>query len=436
MPVRLLSAILGIAAGALCFSTSTTSASDGDAAAAAPLTIAAPTDYPDVKLSNQGSNGRVAFSPVDPRHLAVAIDDDPECSVRASADGGKTWQRPVRLPRLPGTDCSSRYGNGRPVVAYATNGRLLYAAHRYRTFDPTYTTGVAVSVSADHGATWSAPKSVFERPEEYDDIGVCDLHLVVAPDGPRVSVFTLFCGYSTVRTYLMSTVDQGKNWSAPKKITETFKESFDGDWTQFSWALGRGGVILVARAFWNNGGPGTAIFVGKSTDSGTTIAYNVADSDSELWLDDPDIKIGAAGTAQLVYRKGDGIFYKFSLPPYDTWSAEPVRLDEQNPRGSPTEPRLALGACAGSSVLHVTWVERLNAAKGGVFYSRKVARPGYPWSQPLKIGTFAQGEWYEFVESDLAAAGPRAFSVFTGYPTPPQIMHVGGSRVSSGVTCE
>lgn len=431
MSVRLLSAILGIAAGALCFSTSTTSASDGDEAAAASVTIAAPTDYPDVKLSKREWNGSVAFSPVDPGRLAVALADDGDCYVKASADGGRTWGKLVRLAPFSNNNCASY---ARPAVAYATNGRLFYA-YRYQTFSPTNTTGVAVTVSADHGATWSAPKSVFESPEEYDDVGVCDLHLVAAPDGPKVSVFTLFCGYSTYRTYLMSTADQGKNWSAPKKITETFKESFDGDWTQFSWALGRGGVILVARAFWIDGGPGTAIFVGKSTDSGTTIAYNVADSDSGLWLDDPDIKIGAAGAAQLVYRKGNGIFYKFSLPPYDTWSAEPVRLDEQNPQGSPTEPRLALGDCAESSVLHVTWLERLNATKGGVFYTRRLARTGSPWSQPLKIGAFVQGEWYDLAESDLAAAGPNAFSVVTGYPPPPQKSGIIGSRVSSGVTC-
>lgn len=434
MSLQLLLAAFAIAAGVVFSSTSTTSAADGDAAeataAVAPLTTAPPTDYPDVTLSDRGSNGGVAFSPADPRRLAVALDSDPECSVRASADGGKTWGQPVPLPRLAGTSCGSRYG--RPVVAYATNGRLLYAAHRYRTFDPTYTTGVAVSVSADHGATWSAPKSVFERPEEYDDIGVCDLHLVVAPDGPRVSVFTLFCGYATFRTYLMSTVDQGKNWSVPKKITENFKEEFDGDWTHFSWAVGRGGVILVARAFW--GGLGTAIFVGKSTDLGTTFAYNIADSDGSLWLDEPDIKIGAAGTAHLVYPKGDGIFYKFSLPPYTTWSANAVRLDGQNPQGSPVEPRLAAGACGGSSVLHVTWVERLNGTKGGVFYTRKVARPGHPWSEPLSVGAFAQAEeWYDFVESALAAAGPRAFSAFTG--SSPQGSSVRGSRVFSGVAC-
>lgn len=440
MRVRHLLSTIGIAIGGLLASAGGTAAADGGAGAAtlletpiAELAIAPPTDHPNIRLSSRGANGRVTFSPVDPRRLAVAIASNLECYVKTSADGGKTWGGLVPLPRLPGTDCT---GLARPVVTYATNGRLLYAASRYEKHDAGYTTGVAVSVSTDHGATWSAPKSVFERPEDYDSTGVCDLHLVVAPDGPRVYVFTLFCGYHSAKTYLMSAVDQGRNWSAPKEITYSFLESLYGDWLEFSWAVGHGGVILVARGFWkDNSEP--AVYFGKSTDQGTTITYDIVDYDSELWLDDPDIKIGSSGTAHLVYRKGDGIFYKFSLPPYGAWSAATVRLNNDDPQGSAVEPRLAIGACALGNVLHVTWVEALDQTQpGAILYARRVARPGYAWSEPLKVGRFIPGEWSYLAETDLAAAGSKAFAVFTKFPNPRDPGAIVGSRISSGIPCQ
>jgi hypothetical protein len=99
-------------------------------------------------------------------------------------------------------------------------------------------------------------------------------------------------------------------------------------------------------------------------------------------------------------------------------------------------PQLAVGACGQASVLHATWVESLGVlpdSSGKIVYTRKVAQLGYAWSDPLKVGQLKNGIY----TNGLAAAGPKAFSVFGGRTSPASLNRWGifGSRISSGVTC-
>jgi hypothetical protein len=61
-----------------------------------------------------------------------------------------------------------------------------------------------------------------------------------------------------------------------------------------------------------------------------------------------------------------------------------------------------------------------------------VAQRGYTWSDPLNIGTFPVK--YGIYTNGIAAAGAKAFSVFSGRPAPDK-WGIAGSRISSGVTC-
>ena len=113
------------------------------------------------------------------------------------------------------------------------------------------------------------------------------------------------------------------------------------------------------------------------------------------------------------------------------WSAEPVRFDDDVPQADVRAPHLAVGVCAQASVLHATWVGVSDPSK--ILYTRRVAQPGYAWSDPLKVGNLKNGIYTHGV----AAAGPKAFSVFAGRtaPDPQNKWGIIGSRVSSGVTC-
>jgi hypothetical protein len=176
--------------------------------------------------------------------------------------------------------------------------------------------------------------------------------------------------------------------------------------------------------------------VARSADHGASFLYGVADQSNDLSLRDPDIKIGPSGTAHLVYAKGSNpgsaVLYKYSYAPYGNWSAEPVRLDNSVPEANVATPQLAVGACGRASILHATWADLLNGASK-VFYTRKIAQRGYAWSEPLKVGELKNGIY----TNGLAAAGPKAFSIFSGRtaPDPQNKWGIAGSRISSGVTC-
>jgi hypothetical protein len=212
----------------------------------------------------------------------------------------------------------------------------------------------------------------------------------------------------------------------------------------FALAAGRGGNVFVAYG-WEDGWPlydqsVYTVRVARSADHGASFIYGVADQNDDLdnRLRNPDIEIGPSGTAHLVYEEqhdpGTAILYKYSYAPYSRWSGEPVRLDDV-PYVGLTTPRLAVGTCGKASVLHATWLESLDVSDfpSKVLYARKVARPGYAWSDPLKVGTLKNGIY----TNGLAAAGPKAFSVFAGKtaPDPQNKWGIFGSRVSSGVTC-
>jgi hypothetical protein len=113
--------------------------------------------------------------------------------------------------------------------------------------------------------------------------------------------------------------------------------------------------------------------VARSANHGASFLYGTADqystadpNDGMLVLREPDIEIGPLGTAHLVYamgyNPGSAVLYKYSFPPYSTWSAESVQLDDSAPQASLGLPRLAVGACGQTSVLHATWAEFLNQA--------------------------------------------------------------------------
>lgn len=444
--------VIGIAAAGIFVSAAAVAALDGNGstpAASAPspaLTVGPPTDYPDVRLLSGGSgyafSSSVAFNPANPKQLAVVLGRG--CYVKRSRDGGKTWGPLVELPQLPGVGCYTT-----PAIAYTATGGRLYAAYVYSGNSGDGgcedLSGIAFSVSTDQGATWSSPKMVFKEYCNfyYSPAGFRDVNLAVAPDGPEIyAVGYQTEGHGEQHVLFSSSSDQGASWNPEKEIASGSGFGEPPILHGFALAAGRKGDVFVSYGIEEYlSGFIYRLQVARSADHGASFLYGTADQysstrrDESLVLSQPDIKIGPSGTAHLVYGKGgEAILYKYSFPPYRTWSAEAVRLDDDIPGAIARSPRLAVSACGGAGVLHATWLEALEGSQPSeINYTRKVARPGYDWSEPLRVGGLKHGIY----EHGLAAAGAKAFSVFSGRTAPEGEDRWGtfGTRISSGITC-
>ncbi len=405
----------------------------GAASPIAELTVGPPADYPDVRLFNgYGFSGQAAFNPRDPKRLAVGIvvvGNPSQCSVRTSADGGKTWAPPVPLRPLPGA-IGTCYYQFVPAITYGADGRLYaaYVYHRSSAYG-----GVAVSSSADQGQTWTVPKSAFGDVWLEDSLD--NLRLAPSADGHLYAgaILSNYAGGGYQDSILFSSsADQGSSWSPVKSVITTYPDTGRTIYG-FSLAAGRKGDVLVAYGWEEYRSDYYSILkVARSTNHGGSFTYGAADEQpGSRQLSVPDIKIGPLGTAHLVYLRdvntGAEVDYKFSSPPYQNWSATPVRLGAG---ATVRQPLLALGGCGAATVLHATWREYVTNSTR-IRYVRRLARAGSAWSAPLKVGQINS-----VFEQGLAAAGPNAFAVFSGRTsTGPDKWGILGSRISSGITC-
>lgn len=406
----------------------------------AELSEAPPVDYPDVRLlRGYLSDGPAAFNPADPKQLVVGIGfpGDYKCFVKRSTDGGKTWGALVPLPRAEGSGrhyCSS----SAPAISYSANGRRLYAAYTYvKPVSSNSAYVVLVSVSSDDGVNWSMPKEVVALGDVSEEEGFIDIQLAAQADGPWLYLAMNYLGYHGRFLYFSSSPDRGSQWTPVKQIAVAFPDE-GTDLHDIALAAGQGGTVLLAYG-WSEilSDYRFALEVARSTDHGATFLYGTAAQRSaatdtgRLVLRQPAIGIGPLGTAHLVYnRGGEAILYKYSLPPYRTWSATPARLDTGISAGELSAPQLAVGACGRASILHASWVQN-RTGSGTILYARKVAQTGHGWSDPLAVGTSS----VRLGGNQIAGAGPKAFPVWAAFSGTAGNSTLFGSRVSSGVTC-
>lgn len=443
--LRSLLGIVGIATGGFLVASAAAAGADGDSTGGAAAPVAAaevnavpPIDFPNIRLfRGYAWNGPAAVNPVDPRYLAVGIGflGHDQCYVKHSADGGKTWSL-VQLPKLASRSADLYCRWSAPAVTFAADGSRLYAAY-VPTGASSFLTGpILLSISLDQGRSWSAPTATPLGQGDVDDVVIS---LAAAPEGRRLylAASSTTADHRVQSLRFSSSGDQGKTWTDPRTISTD--DPYDNiSLLGFSLAAGNKGNVLIAygwREYYPK--PSFTVRIARSADQGATFATGIAAQSGTLQLSTPDIRIGPAGTAHLVYTRGpdyppggEAVLYKFSSPPYATWSAAAARLDDGDSGVTRSSAHIAAGTCGRTSVLHTTWLENRTGG-GAVLYTRKLAQTGHVWSPPLPVGAAAAA----LDRNSIAAAGPKAFTVWQTRPAAADDWAIVGSRINSGVAC-
>jgi Neuraminidase (sialidase) len=152
-----------------------------------------------------------------------------EQSIR-STDGGKTWSKPLtvatrRRPTapLPGTTSALRTGDGIPDVAVRTSDGAVVLVWEDGRFRKGTGIDIAVSISTDGGATWSAP--VKENPTGGSDWAFTP-DVTIAADGSIAVAYNALhtakaAGTLPTDRFLARSTD-GKAWRATSLTAKPF----------------------------------------------------------------------------------------------------------------------------------------------------------------------------------------------------------------------
>jgi hypothetical protein len=418
----------------------------GIAAEAAPeYSLTQPKDFPDVKLANAGSGGyqSVAVNPKNPNVYIATFANQGACWVRTSFNAGRTWAAAKKLPMTGKPDCSIS------SVFWAPDGTRVYAAYSYRSslvddFDFVYNkeTGVLFSSSTDGGLSWSNPSIAAKYTEAYDSIASFRIAApLTAGDARWVYILITWSPYDDDIISIARSADRGRSWFPQRNL-----EGIDNvmGTSGSSIAAGRGGEVLIAWRFWYcDRLCEDEIQIRRSNDHGAsfqryTIAPHVAGETA--------LAFGIGGTAHLVYSvfQADGpvekgIYYTYSTKaPYTSWSA-PRTLNDELSGNNYHAPALTVSRCGeDTSVLHAAWLDdRAGVGKFNVYYTRKVAKTGKPWSPNLRVSPTSPVIFDDFPAfiPTIAAGSGTALGVWgqRRWNTPPR--PVWASRIAPGVSC-
>ena len=230
----------------------------------------------------------IAVNPTNPRNLIAGANDYRVCCdftglndgtgwAYYSRDGGATWND-VQLPGL--TAETGGTGNfklmdsaGDPVIAFGPDGVAYYANIVFSRVSPA--SGVAVSVSTDGGATWSAPNMVsYLKSANYFN----DKEWIAAgPDGKVVVTWTAFSQGPHGAGYLASPIvgaisfNRGQSWNRQGFPVSDATRPFDQG---SQVAFGPDGALYVAYEATSpsTGYTTDAVALARSTDDGQTWA--------------------------------------------------------------------------------------------------------------------------------------------------------------------
>lgn len=429
--------------------------------------VTPPSDRPDRKIAadpGRSERGRsIAINPAEGQKLlavSASWDDEvltPPCLLHRSLDGGLTWATVGPLPQITGGACADA------VVQYAPDGSRVYVATEEHS-SSNGTGNTVVSVSEDNGTTWTG-KVVL--PSSTDGEMHTDLSLAVATfSGDPNEVWLGASGRDYdghwMTVLVTGSTDGAATWRQPAVVQRSdLGEELYG--VQISGSRGHELLVAWAASFDDRRTFGFRheIRVARSVDGGISFApVQVAAFEYRPWSPGemaPDVVVGPKGVTHIVYwsreEEWDGdqgdVFYTWAPAPYSNW-AEPVRINHDAPGGARAvqqSPSIALQSCGGASILHVIWTgnqltpPNYAMSRWNLFYSRKLALPGYNWSADLKV-TNAPTRYIEQRLNDIAVgrgANRTVFALWTDGRNRQNVFLDGfdvyGSRISSGVTC-
>lgn len=234
--------------------------------------------------------------------------------VSRSTDGGITWSEPVELIRDTG---AAFFNDKETITADPFDARFVYAVWdriQGNTRGPTY-----FSRTSDGGATWEAPRPVYDPGAGQQTIG----NLVrVLPDGTLVNLLTHITGVgddedkaapAAASLEVLRSTDRGATWSGPIRVAsyepagvlDPFTRAPVRDGTPIAaMAVSPEGVLYVAwqDARMSPDPERDDILLARSTDGGATwsapVRVNGAPGKSAFA---PQVHVAADGTIGVTY---------------------------------------------------------------------------------------------------------------------------------------
>lgn len=400
-----------------------------------------------------------------------------QCIVKRSFDGGRTWSDGVFLPLRP-----TAVSCGGPVLAYSPDGRRLYAAYqdfraertdpeelpeggsRYRSEGDA---DIAVSVSTDHGRTWSASSAALDgEPWGFTVTcgadGTCTTSDEVGGSNySRASIGIVKGRHRRDEIYVTGTrgaqVDETaprfaiaftrsahRRWTPPTVVDFTTRPATEEIVQGGQVAVTPTGQILVAWYHSSDDGPRVGRFeirtrhsVDRGRSWGPIVKAAIDEDETNFWLGSnprlktwwtnvfPRLAIDRGGGAHIVYthdpepgsdtgEEGDIRYITSKGAPYGEWSV-PETVNDDGFGSTQGRPSLAVRHQGRRSIVDVIWEDtRLSSETPDgpqasnlyydIFHSWLRPGRGAGWAPNRRVSDESSLQSSQFIESGTSLA--------------------------------